>query len=93
LKIRSQHHRILPRTSLDLHLTYHPSLYPSCIALDFLSFIFLFSLSFLYSLSLSLSLSLFLLCGHTLIYSFLHIFIFYSEAFRPSFCYEYQSEF
>jgi hypothetical protein len=75
LKIRSQHHRILPRTSLDLHLTYHPSLYPSCIALDFLSFIFLFSLSFLYSLSLSLSFSFFIMWAHTHIFFPPHLYL------------------
>jgi hypothetical protein len=30
---------------------------------------------------------------HTYIFFFPHIFIFYSEAFHPPFCYEYQSEF
>jgi hypothetical protein len=87
-KIHSQHHRILPRTSLDLHLTYHPSIYPCCLALDlslffffslfffiFLSFLFfLFSSSFSYSLSLSLSLSLsFIMCTHTQIYIYIFL--------------------
>jgi hypothetical protein len=91
LKVRSQHHRILPRTSLDLLLTYRPSLYPSCLALDLSFFFFFLSLRFIFLLFLSL----FFLCVHTHIHIYIffpHIFIFSSEAFNPSFFYEYQSE-